>query len=96
MHMWVFHLACRSCTRKNFSISGQGRYVVNLTCDQNLWEEKWEENEETDLTLWTYSAFLIELMEFAVKLKNYPSLSRFVKLNIKHNVKKGESSFSCL
>lgn len=96
IHMWVFHLACRPCTRKNFSVSGWGKYVVNLTCDQLLWEEKQEENEETDLTLLAYSVFLIEFMELTGKLNKYPSLSRFVKLNLEHNVETRESSFSSL
>jgi len=67
-----------------------------LKCDQLLWEEKQEENEETNITVSAYNVCLKELIELGSKLKKYHSLSRFVKLNLEHNVEKRESSFSGL
>lgn len=61
---------------------------IYLKCDELLWQEKQEEDEETGIILLAYSVFLIQFIELAEKLKKYALLSRFVKLNLEHNVKK--------
>lgn len=62
--------------------------VVKLKCAQILWEEKQEQNEETDIIVLSYSLFLTVYYIAWKTEKKYPSLSKLVKINLDIMLKK--------